>query len=61
MIYNTREEKAGRLGLADMFVLSDFLYQKWLAYGFQYAYARIREGGHANSAEIKLIELVRAS
>ena len=61
VINNTKDEKSDRLGLADMFVLSDFLFQKWITYGFRYSIVNIKESGKADRADVKLIELVRAA
>ena len=61
VINNTKDEKTDKLGLADMFVLSDFLFQKWISYGFRYSIVNLKERGNVSKADIKLIELVRAA
>ena len=43
VINNTRDLVSEQLSLADMFVLSDFLFQKWLCYGFKYCLVFLKE------------------
>ena len=61
VINNTREDQSDQLGLADMFVLSDFLFQKWIAYGFRLSIVKIKESGRVTKADTRLLELVRAA
>ena len=61
MLTNTRDEISSKLGLADMFVLSDFLFQKWLCYGFKYCLIWMKEANLISGAESRLVDLVRSS
>ena len=44
-----------------MFVLSDFLFQKWLCHGFRYCLIWMKETNLISGADQRLIDLVRSS
>ena len=44
-----------------MFVLSDFLFQKWLGYGFKYCLIWMKETNLISGVDQRLIDLVRSS